>query len=87
MVLLLLVPQVPSVRVDIGRHIVNLGNKYKKPIVGYVPWTEKFGLIREALELNHIPCGNTIEEAVQMAAAIKQKGEGGIRKKFSHNFL
>ena len=72
---------------SLGRYIVNLGNKYKKPIIGYVPWTLKFSLIREALELNHIPCGNTIEEAVQMAAAIKQKGEGGIRKKFSFNSL
>ena len=87
MVLILLVPQVPQLSMSLGREIVNLGNKYKKPIIGYVPWTLKFSLIREALELNHIPCGNTIEEAVQMAAAIKQKGEGGIRKKFSHNSL
>jgi len=87
MVLILLVPQVPQLSMNLGRDIVNLGNKYKKPIIGYVPWTLKFSLIREALELNHIPCGNTIEEAVQMAAAIKQKGEGGIRKKFSFNSL
>ncbi|MHA1718951.1 MAG: CoA-binding protein [Promethearchaeota archaeon] len=85
MVLILIVPQVPQLSMTLGRDIVNLGNKYNKPIVAYVPWTPKFALIREALELNHIPCGHTIEEAVQMAAAIKLKGEGGIRKKFSWN--
>ena len=87
MVLILLVPQVQQISMQVGRDIVKLSNKYNKPIIGYVPWTPKFDLIREALELNHIPCAHTLEEVVQMAAAIKMKGEGGIRKKFSWNSL
>lgn len=85
MILTLLVPQVPQISMKLGRAIVNLGNKYSKPIIAYVPWTRKFDLIRDALELHHIPCGNSIEEAIQMAAALKLKGFGGIRKKFAYS--
>ncbi len=85
MILMLLVPQVPQLTMNLGRAIHRVSNKYTKPFIAYVPWTPKYNLIRDALELQHIPCGHTIEETVLMANAIKLKGEGGIRKKFSWN--
>ncbi|UYP47878.1 Acetate--CoA ligase [ADP-forming] II subunit alpha [Candidatus Lokiarchaeum ossiferum] len=85
MILTLLVPQVPQLTMGLGRAINKVGNKYKKPIIAYVPWTPKYDLIRDALELQHIPCAHTIEETVQMANALKLKGIGGIRKKMSWN--
>ena len=85
MILTLLVPQVPQLTMGLGRAINKVGNKYKKPIIAYVPWTPKYDLIRDALELHYIPCAHTIEETVQMANALKLKGIGGIRKKMSWN--
>ena len=80
MIITLLVPQVPQLTMNLGRAIYKVGNKYSKPIISYVPWIAKYALIRDALELQYIPCAHTIEEAVQMANALKLKGEGGIRK-------
>lgn len=77
----LLVPQVPQLSMRLGRSIMQIGNKYRKPIIAYVPWTPKYDLIRDALETNYIPCGHTIEETVEMGTALILKGEGGIRKK------
>ncbi|TFH27484.1 MAG: hypothetical protein E4G98_06105 [Promethearchaeota archaeon] len=82
-ILCLLVPQVPQLTMRLGRAIMQIGSKYKKPIIAYVPWTPKYDLIRDALELNYIPCAHTIEETIQMAAALILKGEGGLRKKMS----
>jgi acyl-CoA synthetase (NDP forming) len=82
MIFTLLVPQVPQLTMRLGRSIMQIGNKYRKPIISYVPWTPKYDLIRDALESHYIPCGHTIEETVQMGTALILKGEGGIRKKF-----
>ncbi|MHA1521058.1 MAG: CoA-binding protein [Promethearchaeota archaeon] len=82
-ILCLLVPQVPQISMRLGRSIMQIGSKYKKPIIGYVPWTAKYDLIRDALENHYIPCAHTIEETVQMATALILKGEGGLRKKMS----
>ncbi|MCF2141512.1 MAG: CoA-binding protein [Candidatus Lokiarchaeota archaeon] len=83
MIFTLLVPQVPQLSMRLGRSIMQIGNKYRKPIIAYVPWTPKYDLIRDALEMHYIPCGHTIEETVEMGTALILKGEGGIRKKMS----
>jgi acetyltransferase len=81
--LMLLLPYPPQISMHLGRKIMKVSNKYQKPIVTFLPWTEKYNLLRESLEINFIPCAHTVEEAVMMASAIKQKGEGGLRKKFN----
>ena len=82
LIIMLLLPYPPQISMHLGRKIIKISNKYSKPIVTFVPWTEKYNLLRESLELNHIPCGHTVEDAVQMARAIILKGQAGIRKKF-----
>ncbi|MHA1887805.1 MAG: CoA-binding protein, partial [Promethearchaeota archaeon] len=48
MIFTLLVPQVPQLTMKLGRAIMQIGNKYRKPIIAYVPWTPKYDLIRDA---------------------------------------
>ena len=84
-IILLLLPYPPSISMHLGRKIMKITNKYAKPMVVFIPWAEKFNLLRQALEINKIPCAHTVEEAIIMASAIKLKGLGGMRKKFNWN--
>jgi len=43
----------------------------KKPIVCFIPYIPKYGLIIEVLELSNIPVFHSIEEAVQAVQALK----------------
>jgi acyl-CoA synthetase (NDP forming) len=82
-ILMLLLPYPPQISMHLGRKIMQISNKYFKPIITFVPWAEKYSLIRQSLEINYIPCAHTVEEAVMMISAICMKGIGGIRKKFN----
>jgi hypothetical protein len=83
MIILLLLPYPPQYSMNIGRKVTQISGKYTKPIVTFIPWTNKYDMLRTSLEINYIPCAHTVEEAVMMAAAIVEKGHGGIRKKFN----
>ncbi|MBD3351341.1 MAG: hypothetical protein GF364_07620 [Candidatus Lokiarchaeota archaeon] len=78
-IMLIVVPYPPAITVQIGRRISLVARHHNKPLVCFVPYIEKYNLIRESLELNHIPVGHTVSETVQMAAAIRDKSRAVLR--------
>ncbi|MBN2157514.1 MAG: CoA-binding protein [Candidatus Lokiarchaeota archaeon] len=81
-VLCIVVPYPPQISVQIGRRIAITARKYPtKPLVCFVPYIEKYDLIRESLELFHIPLSATVSETVQLAAAIRDKSRALLRLK------
>ncbi|MHA1632690.1 MAG: CoA-binding protein [Candidatus Freyarchaeota archaeon] len=74
-VILLMLPYPPTITMQLGRRASNIARKYRKPVVAYVPWVQKYQMIVEGLELNGVPVGHTVEEAVQMVKALKMRGE------------
>ena len=77
----IVVPYPPRISIQIGRRISLIARKYDKPLVCFVPYIEKYDLIRDSLELYHIPVAHTVSETVQMAAAIRDKSLTIQRKK------
>ena len=73
MIISLILPYPPQISMSLGRRIVDIANTHSKPVINFVPWDEKYNLIREALEINNFPCTHTIEEAVIMAKALQLK--------------
>ena len=72
-VILLILPYAPSISFQIGRRISNVITNYKKPVVCFIPYITKYGLIIEALELGNIPVFHSIKEAVQAVSAMKNR--------------
>ncbi|MFX1337947.1 MAG: CoA-binding protein [Promethearchaeota archaeon] len=72
-VILLILPYAPSISFQIGRRISNVITNYKKPVVCFIPYIQKYGLIIEALELANIPVFHSIKEAVQAVSAMKNR--------------
>ncbi len=72
-VILLILPYAPSISFQIGRRISNVITNYKKPVVCFIPYIKKYGLIIEALELGNIPVFHSIKEAVQAVSAMKNR--------------
>ncbi|MBD3159139.1 MAG: CoA-binding protein [Candidatus Lokiarchaeota archaeon] len=70
--LLLLLPYAPGISLQIGARVANVAKKHEKTVVAYVPNLEKYEVIIRGFELNGIPCGDTIEESVQMLDGIRQ---------------
>ncbi|MFO8088533.1 MAG: CoA-binding protein [Desulfatiglandaceae bacterium] len=71
-VLILLLPYLPGMTSDLGARLSNLYAKYKKPLVAYVPHVEKYGMMIEGFELNHVPVSFSIKGAVLMAEALRR---------------
>ncbi len=71
--LLLLLPYAPGISLQIGARVANVAKKYRKTVVAYVPNLEKYNIIIRGFELNGIPVGDTIEEAVQMLDGIWER--------------
>ncbi len=71
--LLLLLPYAPGISLQIGARVANVAKKYDKAVVAYVPDLDKYEVIIRGFELNGIPVGATIEEAVQMLGAIRHR--------------
>ncbi|NHJ15098.1 MAG: CoA-binding protein [Candidatus Thorarchaeota archaeon] len=69
--LLLLLPYAPGISLQIGARVANVAKQYDKTVVAYVPDLDKYEVIIRGFELNGIPVGDTIEEAVQMLNGIK----------------
>ncbi|TFG18266.1 MAG: hypothetical protein EU530_09520 [Promethearchaeota archaeon] len=81
-VLCIVVPYPPQISVQIGRRIAITARRHPtKPLICFVPYIEKYDLIREALELFHIPLSATVSETVQLAAAIRDKSRVLLRLK------
>lgn len=78
-VILLMLPYPPTISMQLGRRTANIVRKYRKPVVAYVPWVQKYQMIVEGFELNGVPVAHTIEEAVQMIKVLKLKGEAEMR--------
>jgi acyl-CoA synthetase (NDP forming) len=70
-IILLILPYTPSISFQIGRKIANRVSTDKKPLVCFIPYIQKYGLIIESLELSNIPVFHSIEEAVQAVSALK----------------
>ncbi len=73
--LLLLLPYAPGISLQIGARVANVAKRHKKTVVAYVPYLDKYEVIIRGFELNGIPCGDTIEEAVQMLNGIRKWSE------------
>ncbi len=71
--LLLLLPYAPGISLQIGARVANVAKRYNKAVVAYVPDLEKYEVIIRGFELNGIPVGATIEEAVQMLGGIRRR--------------
>jgi acyl-CoA synthetase (NDP forming) len=80
-VICIVVPYPPLITIQIGRRIALSARHATKPLVCFVPYIEKYNLIREGLELYHIPVAHTVSETVQMAAAIRDKSRAILRLK------
>ncbi len=70
--LLLLLPYAPGITLQIGARVANVTKQHEKTVVAYVPNLRKYEVIIRGFELNGIPCGDTIEEAVQMLNGIRK---------------
>jgi acetyltransferase len=68
--LLLLLPYAPGISLQIGARVANVAKRHEKTVVAYVPDLNKYEVIIRGFELNGIPVGDTIEEAVQMLGGI-----------------
>jgi acetyltransferase len=73
--LLLLLPYAPGISLQIGARVANVTKRYEKTVVAYVPDLDKYEVIIRGFELNGIPVGDTIEEAVQMINAIRKRSK------------
>lgn len=71
-VLLLLLPYSPSISSDLGARLSHLYRKLEKPLVAYVPHEEKYRMMIEGFELNHVPVSSSIEGAVLMVEAMRR---------------
>jgi acyl-CoA synthetase (NDP forming) len=71
--LLLLLPYAPGISLQIGARVANVAKQYGKTVVAYVPDLDKYEVIIRGFELNGIPVGDTIEEAVQMLKGIRRR--------------
>ncbi len=73
--LLLLLPYAPGISLQIGARVANVAKTHQKTVVSYVPDLEKYEVIIRGFEINGIPVGDTIEEAVQMLNGIRRRSK------------
>ena len=63
----------PAATLQIGGRVANVAKMKNKTVVAYVPNLDKYEVIIRGFEINGIPCGDTIEEAVQMLNGIRKR--------------
>jgi acyl-CoA synthetase (NDP forming) len=71
-ILALLIPYSPGVSADIGAKLSQVALNEGKPMIAYVPNEDKYRIIIEGFELNHIPVASSVDGAVMMASALKR---------------
>jgi acetyltransferase len=70
--LILLLPYSPGVSSDLGARLGQIYQKKSVPLVAYVPHVEKYRMLIEGFELNHVPVSDAIEGAVLMVEALRR---------------
>ncbi|MHA1821606.1 MAG: CoA-binding protein [Promethearchaeota archaeon] len=78
-IICIVVPYPPKITIQIGRRIALVAREKNKPLVCFVPYIQKYDLIRDSLEIYHIPVAHTVSETVEMAAAIRDKSRAILR--------
>jgi len=68
----LLLPYLPGCTMDLGARLSQVYRKEGKPIVAYVPHVERYRMLIEGFELNHVPVAPSIDGAVLMAEAMRR---------------
>ncbi len=71
--ILLVLPYSPGTTSDLGARLSEVYQKEGKPIVAYVPNLQRYRMLIEGFELNHIPVSPAIEGAVLMAGAMRRE--------------
>jgi len=71
-IVMLLLPYLPGCTMDLGARLSQVYRKEGKPIVAYVPHVERYRMLIEGFELNHVPVAPSIDGAVLMAEAMKR---------------
>ncbi len=70
---LLVLPYSPGTTSDLGARLSEVCHREGKPMVAYVPNLERYRMLIEGFELNHIPVSPAIEGAVLMAGAMRRE--------------
>jgi acyl-CoA synthetase (NDP forming) len=70
---LLVLPYSPGTTSDLGARLSEVYHKEGKPMVAYVPSLQRYRMLIEGFELNHIPVSPAIEGAVLMASAMRRR--------------
>ena len=70
---LLVLPYSPGTTSDLGARLSEVYHREGKPMVAYVPNLERYRMLIEGFELNHIPVSPAIEGAVLMASAMRRE--------------
>jgi acetate---CoA ligase (ADP-forming) len=70
---LLVLPYSPGTTSDLGARLSEICHREGKPMVAYVPNLERYRMLIEGFELNHIPVSPAIEGAVLMAGAMRRE--------------
>jgi acyl-CoA synthetase (NDP forming) len=71
-ILLLLLPYMAGTSSDLGALLSEVYLREGKPLVAYLPHVEKYRMLVDGFELNHLPVSPSIEGAVLMAKALKR---------------
>jgi acyl-CoA synthetase (NDP forming) len=71
-IVMLLLPYLPGCTMDLGARLSQVYRKEGKPIVAYVPHVERYRMLIEGFELNHVPVAPSIDGAVLMAEAMRR---------------
>ena len=72
-IVLLVLPYSPGTTSDLGARLSEVYHREKKPMVAYVPNLERYRMLIEGFEQNHIPVSPAIEGAVLMAKALRRR--------------
>jgi len=70
---LLVLPYSPGTTSDLGARLSEVSHREGKPMVAYVPNLQRYRMLIEGFELNHIPVSPAIEGAVLMAGAMRRQ--------------
>ncbi len=71
-IIVLLLPYLPGITSDLGARLSQISRRAGKPLVAYVPHVEKYRMLIEGFEFNHVPVSHSIEGAVHMAEAMRR---------------
>jgi acetyltransferase len=71
-IIVLLLPYSPGISSDLGARLSYVFRRENKPVVAYVPHQERYRMLIEGFELNHVPVSSSIDGAVLMVDALRR---------------